>query len=207
MREVSRPFLLLSSLATSPRVQTFLSSSTGLFSPWFSVSLIPSVLSTWKSKDRQRFDRRYSWFIEGNVEKDLDPTPTTQIRFSLRSRFLVGFPISSRFIDFYLVEFRDCPASGLHPDGHPIDRICPWPSSRYGNSTPWSSFVGIKYKADVAEVVAFWLELGKDNKWGGLGIGGIGGLSPGNVLVFVSCRFQGTTKEPYHVKQKDGLNI
>ncbi|KAG5535125.1 hypothetical protein RHGRI_023042 [Rhododendron griersonianum] len=57
----------------------------------------------------------------------------------------------------------------------------------------------IKCKADVAKVVAFWLELGKDKKWGGFKIGGTEGLSPGNALVFVSCRFQGTTKEPYHV--------
>ncbi|KAG5535122.1 hypothetical protein RHGRI_023042 [Rhododendron griersonianum] len=46
---------------------------------------------------------------------------------------------------------------------------------------------------------AFWLEFGKDRKWEGFEIGRIEGLSPGNASVFVSCRFQQTTKEPYHV--------
>ncbi|KAI8568832.1 hypothetical protein RHMOL_Rhmol02G0230700 [Rhododendron molle] len=34
------------------------------------------------------------------------------------------------FIDLYLVDFQDCPASGLHTDDHPVDRIYPWASSR-----------------------------------------------------------------------------
>ncbi|KAG5535123.1 hypothetical protein RHGRI_023042 [Rhododendron griersonianum] len=55
----------------------------------------------------------------------------------------------------------------------------------------------IRYAPGLHE--AFWLELGKDKKWGGFKIGGTEGLSPGNALVFVSCRFQQTTKEPYHV--------